>query len=150
MNRTELSEAFERSVDEFLLSYRSAFETFDPDRIVDCFAEPVYIASDADEVSSVCVPNAEAWHAQIVRLLDVYRKIGVVSARSAQTTVSAVSARLLAVHVRWELRGANDAPIYEFDASYTLGSMNGQWKIMAIAHNEVPRIREALARVASK
>jgi hypothetical protein len=131
---------------EFLNSYRMAFEAFNPDRVRSHFAFPLHLTSDADEVSIVCVPTREAWRTQVERLLGVYRTLGVASAQPLDTRISPVSRRLLSTHVRWHLRTAAGAAIYEFDVHYLLVKIDGDFRIAAIAHNETPRLRASLSR----
>jgi hypothetical protein len=47
--------------------------------------------------------------------------------------------------VGWTLLRTDNLPVYDFEASYTLVASHGGLRISAIAHNEVPRLRAALA-----
>jgi hypothetical protein len=45
-----------------------------------------------------------------------------------------------------EVRGLATMRLYDFNALYTLAEINGSWLIVAISHNQIPRLRACLAR----
>lgn len=62
-------------------------------------------------------------------------------------SASTLSDRLVQATVRWALEDAGGRLLYRFDAIYTLARIDGTLRITAIAHNELPGYREALARL---
>ncbi len=71
--------------------------------------------------------------------------LGVASAAILDLRVTSFTPRLAQAAVRWGLRDAGGRAIYEFDASYALSDLGAGFRITAIAHNETPRLRAALA-----
>jgi hypothetical protein len=65
-------------------------------------------------------------------------------------SVHPVSSRLVQASLHWALRDGNGAPLYEFDALYTLARHSETFKIIAIAHNEIPQYRRCAERIASR
>lgn len=133
-------------VARFFESYRTAFERFDAAAIADLFGYPTHVTSDGEEVGVLCIATRQEWIRQLDRLLAMYRELGVQSARLVGASVSTLSDRLVQATVRWALDDATGRLLYSFDATYTLGTVGGALRITAIAHNELPRYREALAR----
>jgi hypothetical protein len=128
-------------IEAFLASYRAAFERFDSGAIAEHFAYPTHVTGDRGEVVLVVAASKTEWAQQLDGLLGMYRRMGMRSARSLEITVTELSPRLVVAHVRWALFGERDAPIYEFDALYTLGRLAAGWRITAIANNEMLRLR---------
>ena len=56
------------------------------------------------------------------RLLDTYRKLGVVTAVPLALDVSQPMAAVAFVQVHWELKGQDDRTIYDFAAVYSAGA----------------------------
>jgi len=139
----------ERRVDVFLRSYRTAFEHLDVAQIAAHFSFPLHVASDAREVAVGAVMALADWVPQVERLAGAYRTIGVRTAHPAETTIQAISPRLLQVRVRWRLLDAAAAVLYEFTTGYTLAEVQGDLRIVALAHDELPRLRRRLARAES-
>ncbi len=131
---------------EFFNAYRSAFEAFDAAVIADLFFYPCQITSDAGEISVVTVPTRDVWLPQLERLVETYRSIGVRSAEIIELQVVELSARLAQASITWRLVDEERKPIYDFDAAYTLADPGTGLRITAIAHNETPRLRAAVAR----
>jgi len=134
------------NVEVFFESYRAAFERLDPAAIADHFAYPAHVTSDGKEIGLIAVRSKREWAAQLERLLEMYRAIGFRSARVHELKVTEMSPRLILANLRWELRDAADGLLYEFQAVYTLADVGAGFRITAIAHDEMPRYREALAR----
>lgn len=134
---------------KFLQSYRNAFESLDVARIADHFAYPLHLISDANQISLIVLGMREDWVPQLERLVAGYRRIGVRAARAREIRIVSLSSRLLQAIVRWELLDSAGAVLYAFEASYTLVEIDGKFQIGALAHNEVPRLREQLARHSS-
>jgi hypothetical protein len=113
------------------------------------FAYPAHITSDTEEISLLPVSTKEQWLAQLERFVALHRAIGFRSARVLETTTTELSPRLLQAVVRWELLDGTGSPLYVFDASYTLVEIQGELRITALAHNELPRLHACLAQHSS-
>ena len=137
------------TVTAFFASYRAAFEGADATAIVDHFAFPCHVTSEAREVTLTAITSRREGLRLVEQLLDRYRHVGVVSARPLALTASEISPRLAQALVRWGLYdGAGDL-LYAFEAAYILARIEGALRISALAHNEIQRYRACLARVTS-
>lgn len=141
-----MTEDTARAVNAFFDSYRAAFERMDAAAIADHFAYPSHIASDTGEVMLMPVAARDPWIDQVEHLLGMYRSIGVAAARIRELRPTELSPGLVQAVVRWELLDGAGRALYDFVALYTLARVEGRLRIAAIAHNEIPRYREALAR----
>jgi hypothetical protein len=137
----------QRRVDAFLRSYGVAFEHLDGAQVAAHFAFPLHVVSDDGELKINTVPSLAEWLPQVERLTGAYRRIGVRSAHPEETSIQAVSPRLVQVRVRWRLLDGAGAEVYEFSAGYALAEVQGELRIVALAHDELPRLRARLARV---
>lgn len=136
----------ETKVQRLLEAYRAAFEAFDVSRIADHFSYPFLIASDGDEIDVTIIDSREAWIPQVERLVAVYRTIGVRSARAIRVRMTEFTPRLAQAIVRWRLIEGDGATLYDFDAAYTLADVGPEIRIIAIVHNETPRLRAMIER----
>lgn len=134
----------------FFTTYCTAFIRHDAPAIVRHFADQVYVASETGKGVNVQVETGDEWRKTIDRLLDMYRAINVASAEVKEMSVHPVSSRLVQASLHWGLRGGNGAPLYEFDALYTLARHSEKFRIIAIAHNEIPQYRRCAERIASQ
>jgi hypothetical protein len=135
-------------VEEFFGSYRQAVERRDAANIADHFAYPAHVTSDVGTVALVPVTSKADWTKTIEDLLGMYRKIGFHSA-VLQVTVTELSSLLVQGRVHWVLNDAAGALLYDFDATYTLGRFDHRLKIAsAVSHDEIPRYRACVARLA--
>jgi len=144
----KLSETADK-VNAFLDSYRVAFERLDAAAIADHFAYPSHITSDMGEIVLVPIPAKEDWTGEIEGLLGMYGAIGFRSAGVLNMALTEILPRLVQAVVHWELRDGEGGSLYDFQAIYTLAEIDGALRISAIAHNEIPRYRECLARLRS-
>jgi hypothetical protein len=80
----------------------------------------------------------------------MYRAIDVGSVEAIALATDALSPRLVQARVRWALGDKAARPLYEFDAMYTLGRHTEKFRIIAIAHNEIPQYRSCMARIAAQ
>lgn len=135
------------AVKTFFESYRAAFERYDASGIADHFAFPAHMTSDADQIELSAIPSKEEWIDQLKHLVEMYRAIGVSSARILELTISGLSPRVVYTTVRWGLYDRTGALLYDFYATYTMVSMGGALRISALAHNEMPQSRDALKRI---
>jgi len=134
------------AVTAFIDGYRRTFETFDVDAICDAFAFPVQVVGDAGDVGVVVVPAREAWRAQIERIVGAYRQLGVASSAMESLEVIEVTPRIAHATVRWGLRDGNGGTVYAFTASYTLAETAEGPRVVAIAHDETPKLAAAVAK----
>jgi hypothetical protein len=134
------------SINAFFESYRRAFERFDASAIVDHFAFPGHLTADSSEIGLTPITDERTWISQIEHLLAMYRAIDVSSARVIDLAADELSPRLFQAIVHWALYDRAGSPLYEFQAGYTLARSGDRLRITAIAHNEIPRYRECLAR----
>src|SRR5262245_61167213 len=111
-------------VDQFFEAYRAAFEARDAPAITDFFVFPLHIISDAGEGSVSVVETRDDWLKQIDRLLGMYRAIDLSSARILELKVTELSPRVVQAMVHWELHDGAGAVLYDFNAMYTLVTMN--------------------------
>lgn len=131
----------------FFTSYCTAFIRQDAPAIAKHFAELVHVASDAGDDVNVQVATAAEWRKTIDRLLDMSRAIEVGSLEAIGLATDALSPRLVQARLRWALTDRSSRPLYEFDAMYTLARHTEKFRIIAIAHNEIPEYRRCLARI---
>jgi hypothetical protein len=134
----------------FFTSYCTAFIRQDAPAIAKHFADLVHVAGDTGEDVDVLVATAVEWRKTIDRLLDMYRTIDVGSVEAIALATDALSPRLVQARVRWALSDKAARPLYEFDAMYTLGRHTEKFRIIAIAHNEIPQYRSCAARIAAQ
>ena len=134
-------------VDQFFEAYRAAFEAWNAPAIADFFTLPLHITSDARDVSVTVMASRNDWIEQVNRLLGMYRAIGLASARVLELDMVELSPRVLQAVVHWGLHdGAGDS-LYDFNAMYTLVTVENRQHIAAIAHNEIPKYQACLSRL---
>ena len=133
----------------FFTTYCTAFIRRDAPAIARHFADQVHVASETGKGVSVQIETGDEWRKTIDRLLEMYLAINVASAEVKEMSVHPVSSRLVQASLHWALRDAGKAPLYEFDALYTLARHSETFRIIAIAHNEIPQYRRCAERIAS-
>jgi hypothetical protein len=133
----------------FFTTYCTAFIRLDAPAIARHFADQVHVASETGKGVSVQVQTTDEWRKTIEHLLGMYRAIRFGSAEATAMSIHPVSSRLVQASLRWALRDSGRAPLYEFDAVYTLARHSETFKIVAIAHNEIPQYRRCAARLGS-
>ena len=138
-----------RTAAGFFESYRAAFAHGDVAAIITHFAFPCHITGEAREVTLTPIASHELGVHMVGDLLEMYRDVGIATARVLELTTIEVSPRLLVALVHWSLDDAAGAKVYAFEAAYTLARFDGVWRITAIAHNEILCHRECLARIRS-
>ena len=137
-------------VSAFFKSYLRAFESFNAAAIADHFAFPCHVTADSGEIGLTAVAERGAWIAQLEKLLAMYRAINVASARIVDLRITTISAQLLLAVVHWDLDEPAGNWLYSFEAAYTLAGDGDALRITAIAHNEIPRYRECVARLRAR
>lgn len=135
------------TISAFFDSYRAAFERGDVPAVADHFVFPAHVTSDTGEIVLVPVTTREEWLGKVEQLLGMYRAIALSSARVLDLTLTEISPRLIQARVQWGLYDAAGLRLYDFVAIYTLASVDGAFRIAAIAHNEMPQYRACLARL---
>jgi hypothetical protein len=134
----------------FFTSYCTAFIRLDAPAIVSQFADQVHVASETGKSVRTQVANSAEWRKTIDQLLDMYRAINFGSAEVTAISINALSPRLVQARLRWALRDKAGASLYSFDAVYTLARHDERFRIIGIAHNEIPHYRHCAERLASQ
>ena len=129
----------------FFTSYVTAYVRQDATAICKNFAELVHISGDTGSKVEVHVATREEMLKTVAHLLEMYRAINFGSAEVLALGTDEMSSRLVQARLRWLLRDKAGAPMYEFDAMYTLARHTEIFRITALAHNEIPHYREYLA-----
>ena len=129
----------EQEIKDFFESYGAAFERRDPEEISKHFAYPAHVATEGHQVMLTPVLSSSEWTHQLKRLLEMYQRIDVRTARILAISVTPLSSLLVHARLRWGLGDSHGERLYDFDAVYTLGRFGHEWKVIAIAHNELPR-----------
>ena len=136
-----------RRATEFFASYRAAFERGSVADIIEHFAFPCHIAGDASTVTLTLIASREEGLRMVEHILAMFRTIGVASVSVLDLTAHDVSPHLVQALVHWALDDEAGTRLYAFEAAYMLAEIDGEMRITAIAHNEVPRYRVCLARL---
>ena len=145
-----MPEIADKEVQAFFESYRGAFEKRDVPSIALHFRFPLQVTGDAGQVTTVVVPSIDAWKPQLERLLAGYRALGVHTAEVVSSHITRLSPHLAVAAIHWRLVTAEQKPVYEFDAVYTLATSEDGLKVTAIAHDEQLRAREAMTKRTAK
>ncbi|HEY2750054.1 hypothetical protein [Phenylobacterium sp.] len=135
--------ADQATVSGFFGGYARAFERFDLDALAKRLAYPCQIMSDAGRVATFSMASAGDYRKRVAPLIDLYRRVGVARGEIADLDVRGVTERTAIARVRWRVHSAT-APLYEFDAAYTLVATLAGWKIAAIIHDELPKLQGCL------
>jgi len=134
----------------FFTTYCTAFIRRDAPAIARHFADQVHVASETGKSVRTQVADGAEWRNTIDQLLEMYRAINVGWAEATSVSVHALSPRLVQARLRWALQDAARSPLYEFEALYTLARHDETFRIVAIAHNELPHYRRCVERLGSK
>lgn len=134
----------------FFTTYCTAFIRLDAPAIARHFADQVQVVSETGKSVSVQVESGDEWRRTIGHLLEMYRAINFGSAEVTAMSVHPISERLVQASLHWALRDGHSAPLYEFDALYTLARHSEKFRIVAIAHNEIPQYRRCAERIGSR
>jgi hypothetical protein len=130
----------------FFTTYCSAFIRRDAPAIAKHFAGTIQVASDTGDDITVHVDTAAEWRKTIDHLLEMYRAIDFGWAEAIALTCEIISPRLVHAHLRWSMQDAAHQPLYEFDALYILARHTETFRIIAVAHNEIPQYRRCLGK----
>ena len=129
---------------DFMDKYRTAFKQADLSALVDCFAFPLQVVSVADGEASSSVASVDEWPAVLERLLGAYKRLGVTDCVPAAVEITEPMDAVAVMRVHWALQRADREPVYDFTAVYTLALATGRLRIVALAHDELPKMRKAL------
>jgi ketosteroid isomerase-like protein len=133
-------------VQALLESYRLAFERSDAAAIAEHFAYPGHIASDGAEVTLISIASRQDCIEAVDKVIAMHRQLGTPSGTIHDLSVIELSPRLALACLRMEVRGLAAKRLYDFNATYTVAKINGSWLIVAISHNQLPRLRACLAQ----
>lgn len=133
------------SVSDFFDSYRRAFERFDVGAIADHFTFPLQVAGDSEPVDLRCVASRDEWLETLTMLIDLYKGFEVKTATVLESTIAALSDRIVHATMHWSLRDGSDQEVYDFKGVYTLVAVGVDFRIAAIAHDELGKIMAKLA-----
>ena len=112
---------------------------------MDCFSFPLQVISADRAGASVSVAAAENWPDVLQRLLDAYQRLGgVVDAAPLDLTIDEPMTSVALVRAHWALQREDGDSVYDFSAVYTLIRVDGQLRIVAIAHDELPALQAAI------
>jgi hypothetical protein len=125
---------------EFLGSYRSAFENYDTDAILDHFVFPCTVIGDAEAIKPSFLQTREALRAGVEYVLSLHWEIGYRSGQWLRLDITELSPRLTGMMLRSRMSGENGKPLYEFQGFYSLAHTDAGCRIMAISHNQIPRL----------
>jgi hypothetical protein len=134
----------------FFTSYCTAFIRFDAPAAAGHFADQVHVASETGESVRTHIANKTESRKTIDHLLEMYRAINFGWAEVTAMSIHALSPRLVEARLRWALQDSGRAPLYEFEAFYTLARHEKAFRIIAIAHNEIPQYRRCVQRLGAK
>ena len=129
----------------FFTSYVTAYIRQDAAAVAKNFADVVHVSGDNGDKVEVHVANKAEMLKSIMHLLEMYRAIDFGSAEVLALATDEMSSRLVQARLRWLLRDKAGQPMYEFDAMYTLARHTEIFRIIALAHNEIPHYREYVA-----
>lgn len=134
------------SVMEFLGSYRKAFEDYDTDAILDHFVFPCTIIGDAEAIRPSLLQTKEELRAGVEYVLSLHREIGYRSGQLLRLEITELSPRLTGMMLRSRMSGENGRPLYEFQGLYSLAHTDAGCRIIAISHNQIPRLLACAGR----
>jgi hypothetical protein len=134
----------DQQVRSFFDTYRETFARYDAAALADLFAFPLQVVSDAEEIAPLSIASREDWVGVLEGLLGGYRTIGVHSGEPLDIDARELTPRIVSAQVHWQLCREDGSTIYEFNAVYTLVGADGDWRVAAIAHDELPKLGAAL------
>lgn len=125
---------------EFLGSYRKAFENYDTDTILDHYVFPCTIIRDTETIAPSFLRTRGELRAGVDYVLSLHRQIGYKSGQLLHLDITELSPRLTGLMIRSRMRDENQKALYEFQGFYTLARTDAGCRIMAISHNQIPRL----------
>jgi hypothetical protein len=137
-------------VNALFKSYCASFEALDPEAIADHFAYPGIIVSDAEEVVLIPLASRQECVAAVAKVVALHRKLGVPVGRIHDLSVLELSPRLVQASLKMEVLDETASQLYDFEATYGLAKISGAWRIVAISHNQMPRLLRCVAQCQSE
>ena len=128
------------AVMEFLDSYRTAFESYDTEAIVEHYAFPCAITGDSETIAPILFEGAEQCSAGVNYVLSLHRAIGVTQGQPLLLEITELSPRLAGMMIRYQMQDQRGEPLYDFQGFYTLARTAAGYRIAAICHNQIPRL----------
>lgn len=141
-----MSNQLTEEVATFFKSYCAAFETLDTNAIADCVAYPSHIISDAEEVALITMANRQECLAAMDKVVVLHRKLGAPKGRIHDLSILELSPRLVQASLRMEVIDGAANFLYDFQATYSLAKFSRAWRIVAISHNQIPRLLRCVAQ----
>ena len=129
---------------ELIEKYCSAFASADVEALLDCFDFPLQVVSITKNRASVSIARTEDWPQVLIELLGGYKRLSVAEPVPLSLEVTEPMEGVAFVRVHWALQRANGDPVYDFKAVYTLARTDSRYRIVAIVHDEVPKLRAAM------
>ena len=133
----------------FFETYRAAFARYDVAALAELFTFPLQVVGDADEVIPISIASHDEWVSVLDGLFGAYRKLGVANGEPLELATTELTPRVASTRVRWRLQREDSSAIYDFTAVYTVAAVGGQWRVAAIAHDELPKLTAALSDAGS-
>jgi hypothetical protein len=131
---------------EFLGSYRKAFENYDTDAILDHFVFPCTVIGDTEKITPSLLQTKEELRVGVDYVLSLHREIGYRSGQLLLLDITELSPRLAGMMIRSRMCDANGRPLYEFQGFYSLARTDTGCRIVAISHNQIPRLLACAGR----
>jgi hypothetical protein len=128
------------AVMEFLDSYRTAFEGYDTQAIVEHYAFPCAITTDSETIAPFLFEGAEQCSAGVDHVLSLHRAIGVTQGKPLLLEITELSPRLAGLMLRYQMQDQDGKPLYDFQGFYSLARTAAGYRIAAICHNQIPRL----------
>ena len=128
------------AVMEFLDSYRTAFEIYDTEAIVEHYAFPCAITGDSETIAPILFEGAEQCSAGVNYVLSLHRAIGVTQGQPLLLEITELSPRLAGMMIRYQMQDRRGEPLYDFQGFYSLARTAAGYRIAAICHNQIPRL----------
>ncbi len=130
-------------VRDFMDRYRAAFLDRDVAALVDFYGYPLQLVASGPGQPTVSVAGREEWAHTLRRLIGAYRRLRVGAASTGDFHPSGTLPGVWTVRTHWALRSTEGAPIYDFTAVYTVVESTDGLRIVAITHDELPKITAA-------
>ncbi|WP_426610690.1 hypothetical protein [Bradyrhizobium sp. McL0616] len=141
-----MSNQLAEDVRAFFQGYCAAFETLDVEAIANRVAYPSHIVSDGDEITLIAIANRKDCLATMHRVVELHRQLGAPSGRIHDLSILALSPRLVQASLRMDVLDGTLKLLYDFQATYSLAKFAGAWRIVAIAHNQIPRLLRCVSQ----
>jgi hypothetical protein len=131
---------------EFLASYTKAFEAYDTKAIVDHYVFPCTIIGDAETLAPLTFKAPEQLGAGVDYILSLHREIGVRTLQPMLLEITELSPRLAGMMIRTRFRNEHGKALYDFQGFYSLARTEAGFRILAISHNQLPRLLACAGR----